>query len=154
MGLKLAHKERWIHAVFASDDGGGGLGGSAILVPGTASAQVNTFQIGTNAKLGPEGATVSVPVTVNCDPGLIAFPTVNLSQSTGHRLVQGSGGSYQSIDCTGSDQTVNVQVGNYPGVTAWKQGRASASGQLSLYDPSTFELYSASAEPAEIRIQK
>jgi hypothetical protein len=124
----------------------------ALVLPGSAPAAISTFQIGTEASLGPEGATVTVPVIVNCDAGQFGFLSVTVSQSTGHRLAQGSGGA--TVACTGSDQTVAIEVGNFPGVNAYKQGRASASGTLQVVDPSTGQSFEAIAGPQEIRIRR
>jgi hypothetical protein len=121
----------------------------ALVLPGTALAGVNKFEIGTEATLGPEGATLTVPVTVNCGVGEFGFVTVTVVQATGHRLAQGSGGT--PLTCTGSDQPLTIQVGNFPGVNAYKKGSASVSG--TVVNPFTGGL-SASAGPQEIRLRR
>jgi hypothetical protein len=121
----------------------------ALALPGSALAAPNTMEIGTTATLGPEGATVTVPVTVNCDPdpyGSFGYVTVTVAQASGHRLAQGSGST--SVPCTSSDETVDVQVGNFPGVNTYKKGRATASASIYTYDGSS------SAGPQEIQITK
>jgi hypothetical protein len=90
-----------------------------------------------------------VPVTVKCEPGdydSYGYVSITVSHASGHRLTQGSG--YASVQCTGSDQTVQVEVGNFPGVNTYKKGKATASGTLYTYDGST------SAGPQEIQISK
>jgi hypothetical protein len=124
----------------------------ALAVPGSALAAVNTFEIGPEATLGPEGATLTVPVTVNCDSGQYGWLSVTVAQGTGHRLAQGSG--MTSFTCDGSDQTVAVPVGNFPAVNAYKKGKASASGTVSVWDPYTWLTSTASAGPQEIQIIK
>jgi hypothetical protein len=121
----------------------------ALVLPGSALAAPNTMEIGMTATLGPEGATVTVPVTVNCDPddyGSYGYVTVTVAQASGHRLTQGSGQA--SVPCTGSDETVDVQVGNFPGVNTYKKGKATASASIFTYDGSI------SAGPQEIQISK
>ena len=117
----------------------------ALVVPGSALAAINTFEIGPEATLGPEGATLTVPVTVNCDSGFGSV-SVTVSQSSGHRLAQGSG--QMLVSCTGSDETVQVPVGNFPAVNAYKKGRATASATVFTSGGT------ASAGPQEIQIIK
>jgi hypothetical protein len=120
----------------------------ALVIPGSALA-ANAMEIGATATLGPEGATVTVPVTVSCEPGYYdsyGYVSINLSQASGHRLTQGSG--YASVECTGSAETVQVEVGNFPGVNTWKKGKATVSG--SVYSSGG----SSSVGPQEIQISK
>jgi hypothetical protein len=124
----------------------------AFIVPSTASAQINRLEVAATAQLGPEGATVTVPVIVNCDPGFTATVFVTVAQSTGGRLAQGTGGA--NAQCTGFDETVNVVVASSPGVFAYKQGKASATGTLSVFNPDTGESALVSTEPQQIRIRK
>lgn len=124
----------------------------ALVLPGGALAAISTFELGTEATLGPEGATLTVPVTVNCDAGQVGWVSVTVSQASGHRLAQGSGST--SIACTGSEETLSVPVGNFPAVNAYKQGKASASATLHVFDPATWQSFTASAGPQEITIRK
>ena len=121
-----------------------------LLLPSGASAQINTFQLGTDAQLGPEGATVTVPVIINCDAGQFGFLSVTVAQSTGHRLAQGS--VFSNIACTGPEQTLEAVVANFPGVNAYKKGRASASATITLSGPTGS--FAADAGPQEIHISK
>jgi hypothetical protein len=125
----------------------------ALIVPSTASAQVATGRIGTTAQLGPEGATVIVPVIVNCLPNFVMHvSSVNVVQSSGKRLTQGFGGSSPDIACTGTDQTVSVTVTTFSAVP-FKQGRAAASGSVFTINPAGF-FVNVDFGPQEIRIRK
>ena len=120
----------------------------ALILPSAASAQINTFQIGPQAQLGPEGASLTVPVTINCDPFFVGSADVTIRQAQGKRLIDGSGGT--GVTCDGLDQTVVVTVQSLSGVR-FKQGSAAASGFMFLFGPSTV---SASIGPQPIRIVK
>jgi hypothetical protein len=95
---------------------------------------------------------VTLSATVNCDPGLIGYLTVTVAQSTGSHLAQGSGTS--AITCTGADDTISRLVGNSPGVFPYKQGKASASATLTVFDPVTFQSTTSTAGPQEIRVHR
>jgi hypothetical protein len=126
----------------------------AFIVPSAASAQVNTVGTGTTAQLGPEGATVIVPVIVNCLPNfVIGSANLGVVQSSGKSLTQGFGGVSTSIACTGTDQTVSVTVTTFS-AAPYKQGRASASGSVFVIDPSTGFFVNVDFGPQEIRIRK
>jgi hypothetical protein len=126
---------------------------AAFIAPSAASAQLATARTGT-AQLGPEGATVIVPVIVNCVPNfLMHVSSLNVVQSTGSRLTQGFGGEPTDIACTGTDQTVSVTVGTFS-AAPYKPGKASASGSVFLFDPSTGFFVSVNFGPQEIRIRK
>jgi hypothetical protein len=125
----------------------------ALVIPSTASAQINTARIGTTAQLGPEGASVTVPWIVNCDPGFrINFVTADVVQSNGKRLTRGVGGN-GFIECTGSDQVVPVLVNTFS-ASPWSQGKASVGGQIGVFNPATGEFVEAARGPQEIRIKK
>ena len=78
-----------------------------------ASAQVNQISIGT-PRLDSKGITVTVPLTVICDTDFnIAFGDVNVVQSSGHKLAQGTGSfvnEFPGVPCTGSPQSVTVRT--------------------------------------------
>lgn len=123
----------------------------ALLAPSVASAQINAVQIGPTATLGPEGATVIVPVTVNCDAGYQGSVYVRLRQAQGRRLIDGSG--YAPVSCDGSTQTLTVIVWNESGIR-FKQGSAAASGNLYVFDPTTGTSYYQDVAPQAIQIRK
>jgi hypothetical protein len=127
----------------------------AFVVPSTASAQINTFQIGTSGQLGPEGITVAVPVIVNCDAGFQANLTVAVAQATGKRITRGQDSRFFEAGqlCTGTNQTLTVPV--FTGEFPYKQGSANVSGNLFVNEP--FPGGAAAfvvAEPQELRIRK
>jgi hypothetical protein len=124
---------------------------AAFMVTSTASAQINTAQIGTTAQLGPEGATITVPVTVNCDVGFVASSGLIVFQSVGNRLNSGSGSPPNPTTCTGFDQTLSVPV--LACCFPFKQGRAIASGTMFVFNPMG-EAVTVTLGPQEIRIRK
>jgi hypothetical protein len=128
---------------------------AAFIAPSAASAQVVTARTGTTAQLGPEGATVIVPVIVNCVPNFVMHvSSLMVVQSTGSsRLTQGFDGDPTDIACTGTDQTVSVTAGTSSAVP-FKPGKASASGSVFAIDPSTGFFVNEDFGPQEIRIRR
>lgn len=115
------------------------VGAAALAVPAGAIAQISSISIG-DGQLGPEGASVSVPVTVQCDPGWnLAFVGVSVAQSSGHKLAQGSGffsENFPGVPCD-SPTTATVSVSD-TSPFAFKQGGAAASAEVEVFDPTTF----------------
>ena len=73
------------------------IGVAVFSVPSAASAQVTDVSV-TAVQLGPEGATVDVPVTVVCDVGYgIVGVSVTVAQSTGHKLATAGGTSFSVL---------------------------------------------------------
>ena len=130
------------------------LGGLVVASP--ASAQVTQLSIG-QPHLGPQGASVVVPVNVVCDVGLnLAFADASVVQSSGHRLAQGSGtffNDFPGVPCTGALQTFAVEVRTF-GPFAFKQGKASATVSLNVFDPVSGQLFAESVGPQDVRIAK
>lgn len=130
--------------------------GAALAVPSSALAQIDSLSI-SDGQLGPEGATVVVTLTVQCQPGWnIAFGSVSVAQSIGHKLVQGSGffsNPFPGVPCTGAPQSQTVTASTF-GPLAFKQGKAAATGSLAVFDPSTGTLVSESIGPEAIRLRK
>jgi hypothetical protein len=125
---------------------------AAFIAPSAASAQIATARTGTTAQLGPEGASVHLPVTVNCTAGFLAFLNVRVDQSTGSRLATAGGSSV--FLCSGSDQTMTVNVVTFSTVP-YKQGKATARALLEVTDPVTGEIVaSVEVGPQQIRIRK
>ena len=120
----------------------------ALVIPSTASAQINTFQIGSTAQLGPEGASLTVPVTINCEAGSTGDVGLDIRQAQGKRLIDGNG--FESVTCTGENQTVIVLIRNNTG-SRFKQGSAAANGVLFITAP-VFAV--AFVDPQPIRIVK
>jgi len=129
---------------------------AALAVPSSALAQIDSLSV-SDARLGPEGATVAVTLTVQCQPGWnIAFGDASVVQATGHKLAQGSGSffnDFPGVPCTGAPQSRDVTVSSFTSF-AFKQGKATATGNLTVFNPSTFTLATESTGPQEIRIRK
>jgi hypothetical protein len=117
----------------------------AATLPATASAAITRLELGAQAELGPEGVFVNVPLTYQCDffDGNISL-FVEVAQSRGNRIANGAG--FASGQCTGSPQTVLVQVNSSTGVP-YRHGKAVARGA-----GFTSSGFSASDGPEEIRI--
>ncbi len=111
-----------------------------------APAAISRLDLGAEADLGPEGASVMVPVTFQCDftDGLI-FISVQVTQTRGNRIANGSG-STQST-CGFGPQTVLVEVQSFTGVP-YHHGRAVARAFAQTATGSS----SSSDGPEEIRI--
>jgi hypothetical protein len=129
---------------------------AALSVPSTALAQIESLSI-SDARLGPEGASVTVTMTYQCEVGWnAAFGDVEIAQSTGFRLVQGFGyfeNEFPGVPCTGSPETQEIVV-HSDGPFAFKQGRATASFSFAVYNPTTDELVSENGGPVTIRITR
>jgi hypothetical protein len=127
-----------------------------VAVPSSALAQVDSLSV-SDARLGPEGATVVVTLTVQCQPGWnIAFGDVSVAQSSGHKLAQGSGSfanAFPGVPCTGAPQSQDVTVSTSTSF-AYKQGRATAIGNLTVFNPSTSSFVTESTGPQPLRIQR
>lgn len=134
-----------------------GMATAALLAPSAALAQVDSLSV-SGGRLGPEGATVVVDLTYQCDVSYnAAFGNVSVAQSTGHKLAQGSGfffNDFPGQPCTGSPQTREVVVSTFTSF-AFKQGRATATSfSLSVFNPATFDFVTETGGPVELRIRK
>jgi hypothetical protein len=111
---------------------------AALVLPASAVAQgISSISIGPG-QLGLQGASVTVPVTLTCDPGFsLAGLTIDpLAQSKGGRLAQGTQPQFfgQGSPCS-SPVTVSVPVpDNNP--FAFKVGKAVATALVELFKPS------------------
>jgi hypothetical protein len=132
--------------------------GSLALMASPASAQVATqLSIG-QPRLGPLGASVSVPLTFTCDPTLnVAFIDASVTEVSGHKLTQGSGSifnDFPGVPCTGVSQTVTVPVNAF-GSFAFKKGnKAIGSADLTLFDPVSGNLFTTSITGQRVSIAK
>jgi hypothetical protein len=131
---------------------------AALSIPSAALAQIDSVSVG-NGRLGPEGASVAVTMTYQCQPGFAPFSGgITLAQSTGFKLARGSGTFFNAsgVSCTGSAQTQEVQVQvDASGVFAFKPGKATATTfSLTVIDPATFTFVTESGGPAPIRITR
>lgn len=97
---------------------------ATLLLAVAASAAISRLDLGSEAQLGPEGASVMIPVTFQCDvsDGLICIDA-QVTQTRGNRIANGSGSAQAS--CTFGPQTVLIEVQSFTGVP-YRQGRAVA----------------------------
>ena len=104
-----------------------------------------------------KGLSVSLTLTVVCDPSLnVAFGNATVSQVSGHKVAQGTGtfeNDFPGVPCTGSAQTVALSVPTSTSF-AFKQGNASASANLTLFDPVGGGLTTVTAGPQAVRLTK
>jgi hypothetical protein len=108
----------------------------ALVVPSGAAAQITSISIG-RAQLGPQGASLSVPVTVQCDSGwTLDSVFVSVAQRSGRFLAQGSGFASWGAPCVGPG-TIIVPVTNFSFV-AFKKGNAAATAQVAVVNQFNF----------------
>src|SRR5207248_6152885 len=93
------------------------------------------------AQLGPQGASLSVPVTVQCDSGwTLSFVNVSVAQKSGRFLAQGSGFASWGAPCVGPG-TIVIPVTNSSFV-AYKKGSAVATANVGVMNQTTFGFFS------------
>jgi hypothetical protein len=135
--------------------------GALALMPSpafAAAASVSTqLSIG-QVELGPLGASVSLPIVFTCDPTLnVAFGDASVTEVSGHKLEQGSGSftnNFPGVPCTGASETITVPVNAF-GALAFKHGtKATASVDLTLFDPVAGNLSTTSLTGQAITITK
>lgn len=113
--------------------------GVALVVPSGAFAQISSVSIG-QAQLGPQGASLLVPVTVQCDSGwTLSGVSVSVAQKAGHFLAQGFGFASWGAPCVGPGTRV-VRVPNESFV-AFKNGTASVTANVAVQNQATFGLF-------------
>jgi hypothetical protein len=123
-----------------------------LLVPATAIAQITSVSL-TGGQLGAQGASVSLQVTVQCDPAWnFAFADASVVQATGHKLAQGTGSFFSSYPGVPCGTPANLTV-NDSSPFAFKKGRASATATVTVFNPSTFE-FADQTVTQDIRITK
>jgi hypothetical protein len=124
---------------------------AVLALPASASAQIDQFSLSPEVQLGPEGASATTTVTVQCVEGLDAFLEVNVVQNTGGRLASGAG--FSSFTCTGEPQTQTVPVRF--SIFALKQGKATATATLRVIDLIDFEPFvTETTGPIAVRVRK
>ena len=132
--------------------------GALVFVSSPASASTPTQLSVSNATLGPLGASVSVTLTLTCDPSVnVAFGDASVTQVSGHKLAQGSGSftnSFPGVPCTGAAETITVSVNAF-GSFAFKNGKnAMASADVTVFDPVSGNLSTTSISGQAITIKK
>jgi hypothetical protein len=122
----------------------------ALVLPTTADAQIDQFSFSPNVQRGPEGASATAVVTVQCTNGFMGTAFVNVVQNNGGRLASGFGAN--GFTCTGAPQTVSINIGF--SIFALKQGKATATASVTVTDPTTFESFSQTLGPLSVRVYK
>jgi hypothetical protein len=132
---------------------------SMLIGSATVASATHVVELGDTATLLSKGAGLVVPVEVTCDPNQFPpfpfppFPSpspsvsVQVTQRSGNRIAQGFG--YAPVMCTGTPQTVNVQLTAQQ--APFKHGTALATATVFLCDSTG--CHSAS-DTEEIRITK
>jgi hypothetical protein len=106
----------------------------AVAAPGGAavadlsSPEVFQLQVAPTAVLQAKGAAVSVPVRYTCPAGRFAFLDLSLTQRSGSEAVSGT--RTQQVQCTGSEQTLVVNVLAQTGSRTFKTGPAFVEATL------------------------
>jgi hypothetical protein len=122
-----------------------------LLLPSTAAAQIDQLSLSPDVQLGPEGAFATSVVTFQCSGGDTGSLTVEIVQNTGgSRLARGSGGV--PVTCTGEMQEVTVPLSF--SIFALKQGKAVATATLTVFNTTTFEMFTATTGPVPVRVRK
>ena len=108
-----------------------------------------------NARLGLQGASVTIPLTVTCQAGWnIAYGDAYLAQADGDKLAQGAGSfsnDYPGVPCTTRRQATTIAVfDSSPWI--FDTGSAAARGDLTVYNPTTGELVTSTIDPQAMRI--
>jgi hypothetical protein len=126
-----------------------------LVTPAAASAQISEVTIGT-ARLGPNGVTVAVPVNVVCDVGyVIGFVHAEVVQSGGRKQSSGDAVAFPpDVPCTGAPQLAAVVTVATTTSFAYKAGKATATAEVIVGDPVTFNLFVKDVGPTTIQIKK
>jgi hypothetical protein len=128
----------------------------ALVVPSSASAQINSLAVSSPVHLTADRSVVVV-LTFECDPGfIVASGDVTVRQVTGFKQAVGIGSFFDFFDgvpCTGALQTREVTASSF-GSFALKPGKAVATTNLTVFDPTTFTVDSESTALVEIRVRR
>ena len=107
----------------------------ALAAPGSAAVAVLSspgvwqLQIAPDAVLQAKGAAVSVALRYTCPQGQFASLDLSLTQRSGNQAVSGS--RFQSVQCTGSEESLVVNVLAQTGSRTYKTGPAFVEATLS-----------------------
>ena len=126
---------------------------AALLAPSSALAQIDSVSAG-NATLGPDGASLTLPLIVQCDPEFTFFGAFgDVLQRKGNRLIRGSGSvfPFPTTACTGQPQTFTMQVSNFSPFR-FQNGRGTVTVTVGVQSPSSFVVQTFG--PLDIRIRK
>jgi hypothetical protein len=129
---------------------------SFVGVSASSAQTTNSLSIG-RPTIAFNGLAVNTTLNVVCDPSLnIAFGSATIAEVSGHKVAQGTGSffnDFPGVPCTGSTQTVALTVVTSTSF-AFKQGRALASADVTLFDPVNFTFTDIAAGPNGVRITK
>ena len=130
----------------------------ALLAPSSAVAQIKSLSVGSTGVLSsPEGDSVTVKLAFKCRAGWnVAFGSASVAQSTGTKLARGFGdffNDFPGVPCTGARETQRIVVTTETSF-AFKPGKATATGDLTVFNPSTQQLATDSAGPTEVKLTK
>jgi hypothetical protein len=131
---------------------------AALLVPSSAAAQIRSLSISSTGVLSsPEGDSATVTLAFRCRPAWnVAFGNATLAQSTGGKLARGFGdfiNDFPGVPCTGARQTQDVVVTTETSF-AFKPGKATATADLTVFNPTTERLRSDSTGPTAVKLSK
>jgi hypothetical protein len=122
----------------------------AFVVPSSAAAQITSISIG-RTQLGPQGASLTVPVRVQCDLGwTLNFVNVSVAQRSGRFLAQGFGSASWGAPCFGPG-TIIIPVTNGSFI-AFHRGEAAATADVTVTDQN-FNFFSKSVSQS-IRVTR
>ena len=126
---------------------------AALVVPSSALAQIDSVSAG-DATLGPDGASLTLPIIVQCDPGFTFIGVLgDVFQRKGNRLIRGSGSvfPFPAVACTGQPQTFTMEVSNFSPFR-FQNGRGTVTVTVGLTSP-TGGLVIQTFGPFDIRIR-
>ena len=133
-----------------------GIVAAALLVPSSALAQIKSLSVSTGV-LSPEGDSVTATLSFKCKVGWnVAFGDASVAQSHGNRLARGSGdffNDFPGVPCTGGRETQGIVVNDTTRIP-FKQGKATVSADLTVFNPSTFRLVTESVGPTLVQFRK
>jgi hypothetical protein len=120
------------------------------LLPSGSPAQVQQLSISPTVRLGPEGATATALVTVQCTEGYAGFVDVFLAQTKGGQLAPGFGTT--GVVCTGVAESVTVPV-SFSGLPL-RRGKATATATVFVIEPVTGTSSEVTIGPLAVRVRK
>jgi hypothetical protein len=132
---------------------------SAALVMGSATvaSATHAIEVGDTGTLVARGAAVLVPVEVTCPVSTVPQPpfpfpgsglSVTVNQRSGNRIAQGFGSA--NVACTGTEQTVQVQVTAQQ--APFKNGTALVTATMTVCEDFFINCHTVS-DTEEIRIR-
>lgn len=128
----------------------------ALVVPSSASAQIDSLSVSSPAQLTADRSMV-VTLTYVCDPGWnVAFGDATVRQITGFKQAVGSGflsNPFPGVPCTGTSQSSDIIATSFSSF-AFKPGKATVTAGLTVFNPTTFNFASDASDPVEIHVRR